>query len=293
MPRPKKKLPPVAAAVAMDTDDADDAAAGPSKPDSSAPPELEPEPEPKPEQSLDDDFEQCKFLGHKPAVVVRWHRRKMVAAEKHFQKVKRSWERKEKTYFHSGKYSPFDFPSVVKRVEQRLFEADVELGEAWAEYVRRKDRWVAWRSYALLEKRYFASLEADAHDPILEHFWERAMQRLEDLPTVTWKSYWKGLHHDIWDWNSRNFGLAVSYGLTHTDLLKPPDLPKEQRRELDASFARWNEAYREEFENLSPSPDRHEQAMLALQERGIVKPVWPSHSDAVRARLGSMSCDAA
>ena len=133
------------------------------------------------------------------------------AALRTVKKKERRWDRAKKTYCESGKYSFYDFPSVKKRVEVRLFIADVEFGEAQAQHVARQTRCTRIRAFIAWQKRMVAT---GSLDPLVERFYYRARARvLEPVPVPSWKSMWPGLSHNIWEWNQKNYGLAVTRGL--------------------------------------------------------------------------------
>lgn len=222
MPRPKKTQPPSASSVAMDTDDTAEASHAPPE----CPLDAAPEPEPEPDRDPESVDHPADFVTDRVPMIVQRHRRSMVAAEKHFEKVKRAWKRKKNTYSDGSKYSSWEFPAVVKRVGRRLMEADIDLGEAWAEYIQCRDRWVRWRTYSAL------MLAQDRHvrghgsiDPVLERFYERALERVtQPCPRPSWKLCFEGLAHNIWDWNASHFGLSISHGLMHSDQLRDPSI---------------------------------------------------------------------
>ena len=262
MARPKKTVPeavPEAAEMeqmdGMDTSDSETPLPAP------APPQAQPSlPEVPPPADQEEDF-----VYDRVPLLVKKRRKRMVAAKKHFEKVKRSWERKKRTYLESEKYSPWEQPSIVKRVRQRLVDADVELGEAWADWIQCRGHWVRWRSYATI------MLNQDRHvmlhgspDPVLERFFERALRRvIEPCPRPSWKVYFAGLAHNIWDWNARHFGLGISHGLMHSDHLFDPSLdPNETKAARTRRLKAMAEAQQQEHdkdleeyhEELGPFP---------------------------------------
>ena len=98
-------------------------------------------------------------------------RKQMLAAEKHYQLIKRRWERKKSTYFNYDKYSPWAEQSVVKRIMSRLQQADDQLDAARAQWIFRRQVWLRLRSWLALSKLKDA--------PILERLmWLRAGVRL-------------------------------------------------------------------------------------------------------------------
>ena len=55
---------------------------------------------------------------------------------------------------------------------------------------------------------------------------------------------WPGLSHNIWEWNQRNFGLAVTWGLTHLDCLEEKREEEEgmtDREKMQRAHARAQE----------------------------------------------------
>ena len=224
MPKPKKSAPTVTEPEPMDAMDTVESEM-PSPMPSPEPPDptqpsfgrglLEP-----PQADITEDFD----LYDRAPILVRVYRKRMVAAERQFKIIKRRWERKKRTYIDSGKYSPWAEASIVRRTRQRLIDADVELGEAWAVSVQCRDRWVRWRSCAALMLHQDRQVRLHGvSDPTLEPFVERAMRRVcAPCPKPSWKAYFEGLGHNIWDWNAMHFGLGVSHGLMHSDQLQDP-----------------------------------------------------------------------
>ena len=143
-------------------------------------------------------------------------------AERQLQVSERRWKKKKQTYHHSGKYSVWDQPSIVKRVEHRMFDADIELGKARALVNFRRDRYILFRSYYMLTKRMDENPEAFVRDYDMMGFWLRAVSRIADMPTAPalWRSAWPATYGNIWEWNAQHFGMALSWGLTHVDALK-------------------------------------------------------------------------
>ena len=133
----------------------------------------------------------------------------------------------------SGKYSPWAEESVVKRVEMRLWNADENLGSARHTYMRMRMQWVRLRSYHQLRRSWHASGHVDS---VLEQFCDRAFQRvLDPLPEPSFTSsmsMWPGYPQDIWDFNQRNYGLALTWGMTHVDSLRPRDIYESKRARL-------------------------------------------------------------
>jgi hypothetical protein len=246
-----KKTVAVVVQEAMETSDDP-----PDSPEPEPEPTVEPEPMPAVAHGPHGDRQEC-FVYDRVPLLVKLRRKEMAAAEKHFEKIRRSWERKKRTYLDSNKYSPWEEPSIVKRARQRLFDGDVELGEAWAEYVRCRDKWARWRSYsAILLRQDRHVLQHGSVDPELERFYERALQRvIEPCPRPSWKVYFAGLAHNIWDWNAQHFGLGISHGLMHSDQLFDPSLDTEE-----GAWARRRRIAerREEAERMAKKADEEE-----------------------------------
>ena len=75
-----------------------------------------------------------------------------------------------------------------------------------------------WRTYYNLTLRITKS--RDDPGPVLLAFQQRAHDSLEiPVPMPHWKSMWPGLGRDIWEFNRRHYGLAVTHGLMHSDEL--------------------------------------------------------------------------
>ena len=154
----------------------------------------------------------------------------------------------------SGKYSPWAEESVVKRVEMRLLNADENLGSARHTYMRMRMQWVRLRSYHQLRRSWHASGHVD---PVLEQFCDRAFQCvLDPLPEPSFTSsmsMWPGYPQDIWDFNQRNYGLALTWGMTHVDSLRPRDIYESKRARLRqvqaAATAQEREDRRQEREH--------------------------------------------
>ena len=111
----------------------------------------------------------------------------------------------------------YDHPSVVARTDQRLLAADQQLGEARARLVWHQDVFVRHRTFFKFASRYLER----PHDPIVRAFYQRACERVKLVPPVpSWESMWPGIRAGIiWDWNASQYGLCVTRGLTHFDLL--------------------------------------------------------------------------
>ena len=61
-----------------------------------------------------------------------------------------------------------------------------------------------------------AEIRAPFH-PLIERARERAVKARipSDLGRVM--DMWPGLGHNIFEWNARNYGLAIAYGMDYTD----------------------------------------------------------------------------
>ena len=139
------------------------------------------------------------------------------AARRQSAKKLRRWHETKATYILSGNYSRYDESSVVKRVEQRLWRADVELATARARVVQCRISFVRLRTLlALYEKmREFGPV-----DPVHRRFWDRARVRvLEPVPMPNLRDMWPGQRSNIWEYNRESFGFALTWGLTHLDML--------------------------------------------------------------------------
>ena len=123
--RPKKKKVEPAEEVSIEAEESED------EPDLTRepPPEPEPLPPPSPEPAPPTHAEAKEIsasgaLGH-----LRKARDQLREAERRLQVSERRWNKKKKTYHDSGKYSVWDQPSIVKRVEQRMFDAEHGAGQ--------------------------------------------------------------------------------------------------------------------------------------------------------------------
>ena len=181
-------------------------------------------------------------------------REEMIKAKKDVQKYEKKWRKVKQTYVDSGKYSPWAEESVVKRVQMRLLNADENLGSARHTYMRMRMQWVRLRSYHQLRRSWHASGHVDS---VLEKFCDRAFQRvLDPLPEPSFTSsmsMWPGYPQDIWDFNQRNYGLALTWGMTHVDSLRPRDIYESKRARLRqvqaAATAQEREDSRQEREH--------------------------------------------
>ena len=133
------------------------------------------------------------------------------AAQHDVDKKERKWERVKKSYLDNDKYSRWDEPSVVARVEQRLFRADIDLGKARAVLVQRMGSCTRVRAFLAWHARLVAT---GGQNSLIERFYKRAFDRVQKpTPLPKWKSMWPGMSHNIWEWNRQNYGLAVTWEL--------------------------------------------------------------------------------
>lgn len=220
MNRPKKKKPQEVEPSPTDTEDAPPA----EKPPPPPPPEPEPAPaEPAPSKARDE-------LDQKWRAMVVKAKKEMYLAEHEVQKYTKKWLKVKQTYIDSGKYSYFAQPSVVERIRMdRLWKADCNLGEAKAIYVHKRTRWMRLRTYRKLRKAYWASYDGDDWDETKRLFLLKdvAFDRLHRRdPKPSWESMWPGFKRDIWEWNQQQYGLALTWGLTHFDNVNDPQIPE-------------------------------------------------------------------
>ena len=140
----------------------------------------------------------------------------------------------------SDKYSPFDVQSTVRRIKNRMLEADKELGAARAVYWHRRGKWLRERSLYLLGNQ----CEENPHDLDMIILWQRqALRVLEERPVPHWESMWPGLGHTMYDMAVSDCGMAVVWGLMHADKLEPEDPEEivtewEQQRRVKANSKR-------------------------------------------------------
>ena len=222
MSRPKKKTPQEVEPSPMDTGDAPPA----EKPPPPPPPEPEPAPaEPAPSKARDE-------LDQKWRASVVKAKKEMYLAEHDVRKFTKKWLKVKQTYIDSGKYSYFAEPSVVERIKmERLWTADRNLGEAKAAYVHKRTRWTRLRTYRNLRKALDASFDSDDWDEtkrlllLKDVAFARLQQHRRD-PKPSWESMWPGLKRDIWEWNQQQYGLALTWGLTHYDIVNDPQIPE-------------------------------------------------------------------
>ena len=125
--RPEKKKVTSGAAVVTSTRTAEESE---DDPEEEAAPNLEPpQPAPRPAPALLVEA----AASHASSAITSLYKHLASAwaaeaiAQRHLAKKERRWRKAKETYITSGKYSRFDERSVVKRVEQRLWKADVEL----------------------------------------------------------------------------------------------------------------------------------------------------------------------
>ena len=92
-----------------------------------------------------------------------------------------------------------------------------------------------------------------------------------------WKDMWPGLKSNIWERNAREYGLAITWGLTHMDFLTVPGRPGEiEKQEL----SRVTAAARAASEKTSQESSLHLDFLSSVQGvayRGVAR------SDASRA----------
>ena len=141
----------------------------------------------------------------------------MYRARHRAAKKLRRWHKAKTTYITSGKYSRYDEPSIVKRVEQRLFKADCELASSRAHVVQCRGRFLRLRTVLALYEKMRVSDEPDLS---LRLFWARARLRLlKPVPLPDLRDMWPGQRSNIWEYNREHFGLALTWGLMHIDQL--------------------------------------------------------------------------
>ena len=123
----------------------------------------------------------------------------------------RRWYKAKKTYISSGKYSPFDGPSIAKRVELRLFDADCNLAEARANVAVCRIQFVRLRTFLKLYER----LRVEPYpNPDPMGFWERAKRRLlEPVLVPDTRDMWPAQRRNIWEWNEESYGLSLAWML--------------------------------------------------------------------------------
>ena len=156
-------------------------------------------------------------------------RENMIAAKKDVLKFEKKWSKVKKTYVDSGRYSPWAEESVVKRIKLRLFNADYNLANARLSYMRARTRWVRLRSFHMLLKQW---LPNPGEEP-LEQFYFRAFDRVVEtfdpaFPKRPYMTMWPGWPGPVKDFNQRHFGLAMTWGLSHVDHMRPLSNDPEQ-----------------------------------------------------------------
>ena len=106
----------------------------------------------------------------------------------------------------------YAFKSVVERDDARLLAIDEEVGKARARLVWHQDRFIRHRTFYKFALRRLEK----PHDEIVRMFYERACERVMTVPPMpSWESMWPGIRAgNIWDWNARNYGLAITRPLT-------------------------------------------------------------------------------
>ena len=81
-------------------------------------------------------------------------------------------------------------------------------------------------------------LQTQGEDPVINQFYQRAVTRLnEPLPEPSWETMWPGYGHNIWEWNQRHYGLAVTWGLIHDNSLRVAADDAADDAEADAAVA--------------------------------------------------------
>ena len=190
-------------------DEDEDAAPNPSPPD--------PPPPPPPAQLVEAASAQVASAADSLYEHLERAKEAEAAARRHCAMKLRRWQKAKTTYIDSGNYSRYDEPSIVNRVEERLWKADVELATARARVAQCRISFVRLRTLLAL---YEKLCESDPADPVLRRFWDRARVRvLEPVPMPNLRDMWPGQRSNIWEYNQESFGLAPTWGLTHLDNL--------------------------------------------------------------------------
>ena len=142
---------------------------------------------------------------------------KIERAKRHLEQVERSWEKTRLTYSDYKAHPLFDCKSVMERDEERLLAADRQLGEARARLAWYRDIYTRHRTFFMLSERVLDR----PTDRVLRAFHQRALRRVRMLPPVPeWESMWPGMcAGNIWDYNARAYGLCISRGLLHKDVM--------------------------------------------------------------------------
>ena len=212
----KKKVTAVAAGASsvVSNEESDDSEDEGEAPDTSPP---SPPPAPPPASLI--ELPTAQESSAKPSLYEHLQSARVAEAKarEHAAKKLRRWHKAKETYVTSGNYSRYDEPSVVKRVEDRLWKADVELATARAHVARCRIIFVRLRTLLAL---YEKMRESDPVDPVLCGFWDRARVRvLEPVPLPNMRDMWPGQRSNIWEFNRESFGLALTWGLMHLDNL--------------------------------------------------------------------------
>ena len=203
MPMRRKRKPTEVETSPMDTEDAAPA----EEPATLPPPEPQPPmpapPEPAPSERvvLKASLQSC----------VHDARQMAMRMKRELQKEERKWEKKLKTHHQ---YSPFCERSVRLRVEERMFQADIDLGNARAEHAWFRMRWLRMRTFHLISKRFLYLSARDELTNDIVDLKKMAMDRLRNLPPQAhWRSTWPGLNTtDFWGRCARDCGMALSWG---------------------------------------------------------------------------------
>ena len=164
----------------------------------------------------------------------RWMLRK---AEKNLKLFERRWEKKKKTYWEAGgKYSIYQEKSIVKRVETRLLEADEQLEAARVRMSMRRAEWLRARSCCVLFRRFNEDITNE--QPMLGTFLDRAIERMySPVPTPKGPFAVRRKQGTIWDFNATHYGLAMTWGLTHVDLLHGAERPQAEKDAANVAYA--------------------------------------------------------
>ena len=105
------------------------------------------------------------------------------------------------------------------------------------------------RTYCKLQKAYWASFEGDDWDEQKRLFLLKdvAFDRLHRRdPKPSWESMWPGFKRDIWEWNQQQYGLALTWGLTHYDIVNDPQIPEGM---TEAEYAEHRAAARAAYDD--------------------------------------------
>ena len=167
---------------------------------------------------------------------------KLLQAQRHLEVIERRWEKKKKTYHEGSKNSCWAALSVTQRCEARMFEADKELGEARAWMVHWNRGWRLAQSSYTVTKRCLRNPGNEVDTQLLCKVVARFAAWDADV-VPHWKSMWPGLRQNIWDWNARQFGLGITWGLMHVDSLHAPEDPDDPwgKRRMAAAHAEFKE----------------------------------------------------